>query len=132
MSIRRPTLLDYLRMRIRPTHPLGSVRNQREAAPAENRAQLDSFRSHYKLRRPPRGPEARAAVIHMAVSMFEAPEPCWPLIDRTRGRIGDRVAALRLIPGRGVCVAKTGGPLHWSVWGDPAVLQAAIADYLNR
>jgi hypothetical protein len=78
-------------------------------------AQFDSFRSHYELQRPPRGPEIRAAVIHMAVSMFETAEPCWALIDRTRGRIGDHVAELRLVPGRGVCAAKTGGPLHWSV-----------------
>lgn len=75
-------------------------------------AQLDSFRSHYELQRPPRGPEARAAVIHMAVSMFEAREPCWGLIDRTRGRIGDHVAELHLGPHRGICVAKTGGPFH--------------------
>lgn len=98
----------------------------------EDPAQLDSFRSHYELQRSPRGPELRAAVIHMAVSMFEAPEPCWALSDRTRGRIGDRVVELRLLPGRGVCVAKTGGPLHWSVWGDPAMLQAVIADYADR
>lgn len=95
-------------------------------------AQLDSFRSHYELQRPPRGPEIRAAVIHMAVSMFETAEPCWALIDRTRGRIGDRVAELRLVPGLGVCAAKTGGPLHWSVWGDPTVLQAAVGGYVER
>ncbi|MGP0033090.1 MAG: hypothetical protein ACLP4R_00685, partial [Solirubrobacteraceae bacterium] len=40
-------------------------------------AQLDSFRSNYELPRPPRGPEIRAAVIHMAVSMFETAEPGW-------------------------------------------------------
>lgn len=95
-------------------------------------AQLDSFRSHYELRRSPRGPEMRAAVIHMAVSMFETAEPCWALIDRTSGRIGDHVAEVRLEPGRGICAAKTGGPLHWSVWGDPAVLQAAISGYVDR
>ena len=94
--------------------------------------QLDSFRSHYELQRPPRGPEIRAAVIHMAVSMFETAEPCWALIDTTSGRIGDHVAELRLVPGFGVCTAKTGGPLHWSVWGDPAVLQAAIGGYVDR
>jgi hypothetical protein len=95
-------------------------------------AQLDSFRSHYELQRSPRGPEIRAAVIHMAVSMFETAEPCWALIDTTKGRIGDQAAELRLGPGRGLCVAKTGGPLHWSVWGDPAVLQAAISGYVDR
>ena len=95
-------------------------------------AQLDSFRSHYELQRPPRGPEVRAAVIHMAVSMFETAEPCWALIDRTKGRNGDHVAEMRLVPRRGVCAAKTGGPLHWSVWGDPVALQAAVSGYVDR
>jgi hypothetical protein len=99
---------------------------------AGDSAQLESFRSHYELQRPPRGPEIRAAVIRMAVSMFESAEPCWALIDRTNGRIGDHVAELRLVPGFGVCTAKTGGPLHWSVWGDPDVLQAAISGYVDR
>lgn len=97
-----------------------------------DQAQLQSFRSHYELQRPPRGPEVRAAVIHMAVSMFEAAQPCWALIDRTGGRIGDHVAEVRLLPGRGVCVAKTGGPLHWSVWGDPRLLQVAISGFVGR
>ena len=94
--------------------------------------QLDSFRSHYELQRPPRGPEGRATAIHMALSMFETADPCWNLIERTRGRIGDHVAQLCLVPGRGICVAKTGGPLHWSVWGRPAELQTTIRGYVNR
>jgi hypothetical protein len=94
--------------------------------------QVDSFRSHYELRRPPRGPEDRATVIHMAISMFETPEPCWSLIERTRGRIGDHVAELHLLPGRGLCLAKTGGPLHWSVWGRPAALHETIVGYVSR
>lgn len=89
--------------------------------------QLQSFRSHFALERPPRGPENRATVIHMAVSMFETADACWKLIDRTRGKIGDRVAELQLVPGHGVCVAKTGGPLHWSVWARPEVLRDGIA-----
>ena len=95
-------------------------------------AQVDSFRSHYELKRLPRGPEQRAAVIHMAVSMFETAAPCWALIERTRGRIGSYVAELHLRPDRGLCVAKTGGPLHWSVWGHPDELQAAITAYMGR
>jgi hypothetical protein len=92
-------------------------------------AKLDDFRSHYELELPPRGIEDRATVIHMAVSMFETPEPCWELIERTSGRVGDRVAEVTLLPDRGVCVAKTGGPWHWSVWGRPAELQSAVAGY---
>jgi hypothetical protein len=68
----------------------------------------------------------------MAVSMFETREHCWDLIDRTRGRIGDHVAELRLGPDRGICVAKTGGPFHWSVWGHPEALQAFVCDYVSR
>jgi hypothetical protein len=97
----------------------------------ENPAQFDSFRSHYELGRPPRGPEVRAAVIYMGISMFETAGPCWELIERTGGRIGDHVAELRLAPGHGICVAKTGGPVHWSVWGQPTVLQAAITGYMG-
>lgn len=95
-------------------------------------AQLDSFRSHYELDRPPRGPEERATVIHMGVSMFETAAPCWNLLERTQGRIGDCVAELLLGPGRGICVAKTGGPFHWSVWGRPGELQAAIVGFVRR
>jgi hypothetical protein len=68
----------------------------------------------------------------MAVSMFDALEPCWTLIDRTRGRIGSHVAELHLPTRRGICVGQTGGPLHWSVWGDPRELQAAIENYVAR
>ncbi|MBV9007066.1 MAG: hypothetical protein JO181_20530 [Solirubrobacterales bacterium] len=68
----------------------------------------------------------------MAVSMFDTAGPCWDLIDRTRGRIGNHVAELRLVPGRGICVAKTGGSHHWSVWGQPTELHAAITRYLGR
>jgi hypothetical protein len=95
-------------------------------------AELDDLRSHYELDLPPRGVEDRATVIHMAISMFETAERCWELIDRMNGRIGDRVAELALVPDRGVCVAKTGGPAHWSVWGRPAELQSAVAGYANR
>jgi hypothetical protein len=95
-------------------------------------AHLNSFKSHYELQRPPRGPEVWATVIHMAVSMFETDAPCWGLIDRARGRIGHSVAELRLMPGHGICVAKTGGPLHWSVWGRPDELQGAIRSFVER
>lgn len=66
------------------------MRLYRACAGSADGVALDSFRSHYELRRPPRGPENRATAIHMALSMFEEPEPCWNLIERTRGKIGDR------------------------------------------
>jgi hypothetical protein len=94
--------------------------------------QLDSFRSHHELQRAPRGPEQRATAIHMAVSMFDRPELCWQLVERTRGRIGDHVAELYLRPGYGICVTKRGGPGHWATWGRPLELQRAIVDYRDR
>ena len=103
------------------------MRLYRACAGSADGVALDSFRSHYELKRPPRGPENRATVIHMALSMFEEPEPCWNLIERTRGKIGDHVAELHLTPGHGICVAKTAGPLHWSVWGRPEILHDAVA-----
>ena len=103
------------------------MRLYRACARSEDGVALDSFRSHYELKRPPRGPANRATVIHMALSMFEEPEPCWNLIERTRGKIGDHVAELGLTPGHGICVARTAGPLHWSVWGRPEVLHDAVA-----
>jgi hypothetical protein len=103
------------------------MRLYRACASSAEGVDLDSFRSHYELKRPPRGPENRATVIHMALSMFEEPEPCWDLIERTRGKIGDHVAEMRLTPGHGICVAKTAGPLHWSVWGRPQILHDSVA-----
>jgi hypothetical protein len=93
---------------------------------------LDSFRSRYELGRAPRGLEVQAAVIHMAVSMFETAEPCRNLIRRTRRRIGTHVAELKLRPGQGICVAKTSGPLHWSVWATPDELRSAVQSYTER
>lgn len=103
------------------------MRLYRACAASADGVALDSLRSHYELKRLPRGPESRATVIHMALSTFEEPEPCWNLIERTRGKIGDHIAELRLMPGRGICVAKTAGPLHWSVWARPEVLYDAVA-----
>lgn len=127
-AMARMSLIQEVRIRVLEDE----MRLYRATSGDGDPAQLESFRSHYELQRAPRGAEVRAAVIHMAVSMFETDEPCWALIDRTKGRIGDHVAELRLGPGRGVCAAKTGGPLHWSVWGDPAVLRAAVSGYVDR
>lgn len=86
-----------------------------------------AFCSHYELRRPPRGPEDRATAIHMAVSMFDREEAARDLANRIP-KLGGHIARLELQPGHGICVAKTGGPAHWSVWGRPAQLASCIAD----
>lgn len=89
-----------------------------------------AFRSHYELRRPPRGPENRAAVIHMALSMFDRPEIAADLARRVP-KLGGYVATVDLVPGIGICVAKTGAPAHWSVWGRPGQLATCVTDVAN-
>jgi hypothetical protein len=91
----------------------------------------DAFRSHYELGRPPRGPENRAAAVHMAISMFDRAEVAASLAERVP-KLGGHVATMDLRPGFGVCVAKTGGPAHWSVWGRPPQLLACVTDVEPR
>jgi hypothetical protein len=57
----------------------------------------------------------RAAVIHMAMSMFDAPAVARNLAVQGSKR-GSRLATIHLQPGLEICVAKTGGPAHWLVW----------------
>ena len=87
----------------------------------------DAFRSHYELDRPPRGPENRAAVIHMAVSMFDEFGVAEAMAQRIP-KLGGRIATMDLEPDAGICVAKTGSPAHWSVWGRPPQLVACVAE----
>jgi hypothetical protein len=43
-------------------------------------------------------------------------------------KLGGHVATIDLRPGLGLCVAKTGGPAHWSVWGRPLRLETCVTD----
>jgi hypothetical protein len=85
----------------------------------------DAFRSHYERRLPPRGPEGRAAAIHMALSMFDTADVAAQLARRVP-KLGGHVATVELRPDLGLCVAKTGGPAHWSVWGRPVQLTDCV------
>jgi hypothetical protein len=87
----------------------------------------DAFRSHYELHRPPRGPENRAAAIHMAISMFDHVDVVAAMAARVP-KLGGHIATVELQPGLGICVAKTGGPAHGSVWGHPPQLVACVTD----
>lgn len=80
---------------------------------------LDALRSHYELDRPPRGPENRAAAIQMALSMFDSLDVAHQLAVRVP-KLGGHIAAIELQPDLGICVAKSGGPAHWPVWGRPS------------
>jgi hypothetical protein len=46
-------------------------------------------------------------------------------------KLGGHVATIDLVPGRGFCVAKTGGPAHWSVWGRPLQLTSCVTDVVK-
>jgi hypothetical protein len=102
------------------------VRGADRSAPAV----LDSLRSHYERGAPPRGYERRLAVIHMGLSVFSALAAAramalkWPMI-------GTFVAELDLEPESGFCLADTGQPGHWTLWGRPLQLLGSIADILH-
>lgn len=48
----------------------------------------------------------------------------WPMI-------GTFVAELDLEPEQGFCLADTGQPGHWTLWGRPLQLLSSIADILH-
>lgn len=87
----------------------------------------DAFRSHYELGRPPRGPEIRAVAIQMALSMFDERSVAAQLAVRVP-KLGGHIAEIALKQDLGICVARTGGPAHWSVWGRPTELSLCVAD----
>lgn len=94
----------------------------------ESAAVVDAMRSNYETGRPTHPADLRATVLHMAVSMFEDADVLLGLARRRPDRIGTHVARIELRPGRGVCLADTGSPGHWSVWGIPDVLASCVVD----
>jgi hypothetical protein len=91
---------------------------------------LDAFQSNYEQGKPPRGPENRAAAVHMALSMFDSIDVAGQLAGRVP-KLGGNIAALDLQPDLGICIAKTGGPAHWSVWGRPLQLESCVTDVVE-
>lgn len=87
----------------------------------------NSFRSSFDLEKPPRGVERSSAVIHMGISAYREPGAAietarrWP-------KLGDYLARVVLAGGNGFNWARTGPPLHLTVWGDPVKLSEAVAD----
>lgn len=76
------------------------------------------FRSNRERGRPPAPREN--VLLHCGVSMFSDRDAA---LSRAR-RTPVFLAAVTLAPGRGFYIAKTGGPFHYTVWGDPAALSA--------
>lgn len=77
----------------------------------------DFFSNHDKDRPPLVGTDH---VIHCGVSMFARPDQA--LIRANRYPVA--VAAITLAAGMGVTLAKTFGAGHYTVWGDPPILQS--------
>jgi hypothetical protein len=46
-------------------------------------------------------------------------------------KLGGHIATVELRPGLGLCVAKTGRPAHWSVWGRPLQLESCVTDVVR-
>ena len=82
--------------------------------------------SSYEAGRSPHPQDLRATVLHMAVCGFEDHYRLSALARRRPHRLGTHVLTLELQPGLGVCVADTGGPGHWSIWGVPSQLLTSV------
>lgn len=60
--------------------------------------------------------------------MFADPDVVVMQARRRPDRVGTHIARIEMQPGHGVCVADTGGPGHWSIWGIPAQLADFVAN----
>lgn len=90
-------------------------------------SRIHALSSNYEIdRRPPHPADLHATVLHMATSGFEHRDRIAHMARRRPDRIGTHIATLELQPGHGVCVADTGGPGHWSVWGIPTTLATFV------
>jgi len=90
-------------------------------------ALIDSFRSHYELGEEPRKVERRSTVIHMGISIYLDEGVAHRTAQRFP-RLGDFVAQLALTASNGFNYARTGHPLHLTLWGDPIKLSNAVVD----
>jgi hypothetical protein len=68
----------------------------------------------------------------MAVSMLDDRDTLARRMRRRPDRMGTHLLTLDVPPGHGVCVADTGGPHHWSIWGIPAQLLEFVADDIEH
>lgn len=64
-------------------------------------------------------------LLHCGVSMFSDPEAALARARRTPAHL----AAVTLVSGEGLYLAKTGGPAHYTVWGEPELLSSCAQPY---
>lgn len=86
-----------------------------------------SLMSNFQGRRRTHPVDRHATVLHMAVSMFDRPEPVTRLANAFPARIGTHLVRIDLAPGQGFCLAATGQIGHWSVWGVPERLVECVS-----
>lgn len=98
--------------------------------PADTAALTECFKSNYALGRPARGPERANEVIWRGVSMYESVDGA-SAVSRSYPVLGSFVAEVRLLPDSGITYCFWGSAGHMSVWADPAVLVANIADIVK-
>jgi hypothetical protein len=84
--------------------------------------------SNFAAGRSPHPQDRRAAVLYMAVSMFESRDAVLRLARSRPSRIGTHLLEVDLRPGLGPCAARTGASGHWSIWGVPTQLLACVTD----
>lgn len=94
---------------------------------AEDPVLINSFKSHYEMREPPRKVERTSTVLHMGVSVFSSRDAAFGVAARFP-RLGGFVARLSLGYGQGVNYAYTGLTSHLTLWADPVKLHAQIVD----
>lgn len=88
---------------------------------------IEALRSNYERGAKPRGVEVESALVHFGLSMFVTFDAAaeratrWPALGR-------HIARIRLEPGFGFHVARTGARVHRTVWGRPLQLLACVAD----
>lgn len=115
-----PRRLEAARLRL-PTGSVVAVPSDGEVLYrliGRERPRATDFRSNRDKGRPPFPRET--ALLHCGVSMFDSEEAA-----RSRARrMPVLVAAVTLEPERGFVAAKTAGPGHYTVWGEPEALAA--------
>lgn len=90
-------------------------------------ALFESFVSNFASGKRPRRVERRSAVVHMGISMYELHTQAEQTA-RLFPVIGRYIAEMRLSGGTGFNLAPTAQVGHWTVWGRPNQLVAAVAD----
>jgi hypothetical protein len=93
----------------------------------DSQTDIGSFNSNFAKGKRPRGIELRSTPVWMSISMFTSPSALESRMRRF-SQLGSFIAEMRLEAGKGFAIAQTGAPGHVSVWGDPAMLDAAVIE----